>query len=58
MRYFGLDGLVAFLRDALTMAAWLGEQIAADARFELVHEGRWVWFASDCMREMPPQNNS
>jgi len=39
MRYFGLDGLVAFLRDALTMAAWLGEQIAADARFELVARG-------------------
>jgi aromatic-L-amino-acid/L-tryptophan decarboxylase len=39
MRYFGLDGLVALLRDVLRMAAWLGEQIAADARFELVERG-------------------
>lgn len=36
MRYFGRDGLAKVLRESLKMAAWLGEQIAADARFELV----------------------
>jgi aromatic-L-amino-acid decarboxylase len=36
MRRFGRDGLVAILRENLRMAAWLGEQIAADARFDLV----------------------
>ncbi len=36
MRYFGRDGLAEILRENLRMAAWLGKQIAADARFELV----------------------
>ncbi len=36
MRYFGRDGLAAILRENLRMAAWLSEQIATDARFELV----------------------
>src|SRR5271157_47967 len=36
MRYFGREGLVAILRENLRMAAWLGERIAADARFDLV----------------------
>jgi aromatic-L-amino-acid/L-tryptophan decarboxylase len=39
MRYFGRDGLVAILRENLRMAAWLGERIGADARFELVAPG-------------------
>jgi aromatic-L-amino-acid decarboxylase len=36
MRYFGRDGLAAILRENLWMAAWLGNQILAEARFELV----------------------
>jgi aromatic-L-amino-acid decarboxylase len=36
LRYFGRDGLAAILRENLRMAAWLGEQVAADVRFELV----------------------
>jgi len=36
MRYFGRDGLAAILREKLKMAAWLGEQIAYDHRFELL----------------------
>ena len=36
MRYFGRDGLIATLRESLSMAAWLGERIGADARFHLV----------------------
>ena len=36
MRYFGRDGLAAILRENLRMAAWLGQQIAADDRFDLV----------------------
>jgi aromatic-L-amino-acid decarboxylase len=39
MRYFGRDGLIAILRENLRMAVWLGEQIAADERFELVARG-------------------
>ena len=35
MRYFGREGLAAILRENIRMAAWLGERIAADARFEL-----------------------
>ena len=35
MRYFGREGMVAILRRSLQMAAWLGEQISASARFEL-----------------------
>ncbi len=35
LRFFGRDGLAAILRENLRMAAWLGERIAADARFEL-----------------------
>jgi aromatic-L-amino-acid decarboxylase len=35
MRYFGRDGVIAILRENLRMAAWLGEQIAADAWFDL-----------------------
>jgi aromatic-L-amino-acid decarboxylase len=35
LRYFGRDGLGAILSENLRMAAWLGERIAADARFEL-----------------------
>jgi aromatic-L-amino-acid decarboxylase len=35
MRYFGRDGLAAILRASLSMAAWLGERIGADERFEL-----------------------
>jgi aromatic-L-amino-acid decarboxylase len=36
MRYFGRDGLVAILREKLKLAAWLGERIASDPRFELL----------------------
>jgi aromatic-L-amino-acid/L-tryptophan decarboxylase len=36
MRYFGRNGLVAILREILRMAAWLGERIGEDARFDLV----------------------
>jgi aromatic-L-amino-acid decarboxylase len=36
MRCFGRDGLAAILRESLRMAAWLGERIGADERFELV----------------------
>lgn len=36
LRYFGRDGLVRILGENLRMAAWLGDQIAADARFDLV----------------------
>jgi aromatic-L-amino-acid decarboxylase len=39
MRYFGRDGLVALLRDTLRKAAWLGQQIKADTRFDLVAPG-------------------
>jgi aromatic-L-amino-acid decarboxylase len=35
MRYFGRDGLAAILREGLKMAAWLGERIGTDARYEL-----------------------
>jgi len=35
MRYFGRDGLIAILRENIRMATWLGEQIAADDRFDL-----------------------
>ncbi|MGD0546469.1 MAG: pyridoxal-dependent decarboxylase [Terracidiphilus sp.] len=35
LRYFGREGLAAILRENLRMAAWLGERIAEDARFEL-----------------------
>ena len=36
MRYFGRDGLVAILREKLRTAAWLGQRIASDPRFELL----------------------
>jgi len=36
LRSFGRDGLEAVLRENLRLAAWLGEQVAADTRFELV----------------------
>jgi aromatic-L-amino-acid decarboxylase len=36
LRYFGREGLVAVLRKSMKMAAWLGERISGDARFELV----------------------
>jgi aromatic-L-amino-acid decarboxylase len=35
LRSFGREGLVSLLRENLRMAAWLGERVAADARFEL-----------------------
>jgi aromatic-L-amino-acid decarboxylase len=35
LRYFGREGLEAVLRKSMKMAAWLGERIRADARFEL-----------------------
>jgi hypothetical protein len=35
MRYFGREGLVAILRRSMAMAAWLGERISGDARFDL-----------------------
>jgi aromatic-L-amino-acid decarboxylase len=36
LRYFGRDGLAAVLRKSMKMAAWLGERVSGDARFELV----------------------
>lgn len=35
MRVFGLAGLQAMIRDHCALAAWLSDQIRADARFEL-----------------------
>ena len=35
MRYFGRDGMIAILRRGIALAAWLGERIASDERFEL-----------------------
>lgn len=35
MRYFGRDGLAAILRERIEMAAWLGDRIQKDDRFEL-----------------------
>jgi aromatic-L-amino-acid decarboxylase len=35
MRYFGREGLVVILRRSMAMAAWLGERISGDARFDL-----------------------
>jgi len=36
MRYFGREGLAATLRERLRMAAWLGEKISSDDRFDLL----------------------
>jgi aromatic-L-amino-acid decarboxylase len=36
LRYFGRSGFVAALRESLSLAAWLGDKLAADPRFELV----------------------
>ena len=36
LRYFGRSGFVVALRKSLRLAAWLGDKLAADPRFELV----------------------
>jgi aromatic-L-amino-acid/L-tryptophan decarboxylase len=36
MRYFGREGLAAILRERLRMAAWLGQKISDDDRFDLL----------------------
>lgn len=36
MRYFGREGLVAILRRSLEMAAWLGDRISTDSRFDVM----------------------
>lgn len=35
MRYFGREGMAAILRQGVELAAWLGERVSADPRFEL-----------------------
>jgi aromatic-L-amino-acid decarboxylase len=36
LRYFGRSGFVTALRESLSLAAWLGDKLAADPRFELL----------------------